>query len=680
MERAPLQPPPAKSFDELCQLRARVGKLLDTHWQAMLHFAVDISSGDDGRRGSRRIRGFVHLAGAKPSSDARVSLASTATCVRSVRLCPDRLWRQLDFSPLAEEIRHRHGSQRLATMGLPHLNAFTVGQVVSVFRHISIAESEPVATDCRQRLDELVQEHGTSLAGFPPNGYLTYWVLAAARSAGISLRSSTPLVRWAEHEFYRQLALLSAGDEEEGDAFQLAYNLVSLAAFLPSALRPTTIPHSLWRLSETQLPRGVWEKKEPLFVWEKRGDAYCFSFELLSTLLLEFRDRYEHLRHFDGALERALEWAERNAHIEDESEALTWRSGHRTESKAPESWATAEVYAFLRRYEHYLNYRINTALLAKYGGAVEDLPDPNAFRVFYQPEVRSSTRAARTNRPLFGEVLISHILEPLRIEPDAKEYSLARNSEAHLLLRSGILFGPPGTGKSSFVRAIARYLGWPLIVLDPSDFARDGLHLLPTTIGRIFSDLREARDTVIFLDEMEELMRDRRSDSRGNQDMSFEQRLLTTALLPKLQDLHDQAQSIFFVATNHFARIDEAARRFGRFDVTVEVLPACFDEKCRQIIDTVVEAQSDPEDSDSQAFVSQLEEALGGLSTADRSDERFKIEWATFGEVRNLASRIVHRQGLGRRPGEALLDVLERFVPALDPDEWKEGHVYNKIG
>lgn len=72
--------------------------------------------------------------------------------------------------------------------------------------------------------------------------------------------------------------------------------------------------------------------------------------------------------------------------------------------------------------------------------------------------------------------------------------------------RPGGPYGPPGTGKTTYVRKVAEYLGWPLVVLDPSVFAQEGLPLIATVASRVFSQLLELEDTVIFFDEMEALM------------------------------------------------------------------------------------------------------------------------------------------------------------------------------
>jgi len=39
---------------------------------------------------------------------------------------------------------------------------------------------------------------------------------------------------------------------------------------------------------------------------------------------------------------------------------------------------------------------------------------------------------------------------------------------------SMILYGPPGTSKTTLAEAIAKELGWPLLTITPSDFVKDG--------------------------------------------------------------------------------------------------------------------------------------------------------------------------------------------------------------
>jgi SpoVK/Ycf46/Vps4 family AAA+-type ATPase len=79
----------------------------------------------------------------------------------------------------------------------------------------------------------------------------------------------------------------------------------------------------------------------------------------------------------------------------------------------------------------------------------------------------------------------------------------------------------------------------------------------------------ELEDVVILFDEMEEFIRSRRREEKTE----YVQRIWTTCLLPKLQELRDRSRTLFFVATNHYERMDEAIGRLGRFDFLVAILP-----------------------------------------------------------------------------------------------------------
>src|SRR5689334_3276794 len=66
-----------------------------------------------------------------------------------------------------------------------------------------------------------------------------------------------------------------------------------------------------------------------------------------------------------------------------------------------------------------------------------------------------------------------------------------------------ILFGPPGTGKISFAKAVAGRLGWPFVELFPSRLAaEDGL---ASGLGRRFEEVAQLDHVLLFIDEVEEV-------------------------------------------------------------------------------------------------------------------------------------------------------------------------------
>jgi hypothetical protein len=141
-----------------------------------------------------------------------------------------------------------------------------------------------------------------------------------------------------------------------------------------------------------------------------------------------------------------------------------------------------------------------------------------------------------------------------------------------------LIFGPPGTGKTTVARNIAGWLNemtphkhpdarWKFLSLTPANFAHEGSNGIVSCAERLFEQLKKARRCVVLMDEMEEFLRTRDSSS------DRESRLITTAFLPLLQEVISSREIILVVATNFVARMDPAVTRRGRFDLILPLGP-----------------------------------------------------------------------------------------------------------
>mgnify|MGYP000503455401 CR=1 FL=1 len=151
-----------------------------------------------------------------------------------------------------------------------------------------------------------------------------------------------------------------------------------------------------------------------------------------------------------------------------------------------------------------------------------------------------------------------------------------------------ILFGPPGTGKSTIPLSIAKKLDWSLFYISPKDFVTENnstefsikkiFEAIESQYSKIKKEVLESKEKgkkkkgnakIIFvLDEIDELVTIRKSDS------DKQSRLLTTMMLTLLNDLRQDAEDcgfIFFALTNHISRFDPAIIRKGRFDLILPV-------------------------------------------------------------------------------------------------------------
>ncbi len=128
-----------------------------------------------------------------------------------------------------------------------------------------------------------------------------------------------------------------------------------------------------------------------------------------------------------------------------------------------------------------------------------------------------------------------------------------------------IFFGPPGTGKTHFVRAIAGILAWWYIEIVPSTLMADGLEKMGSNLRQVMEKARQLDQAVIFIDEFEELAM--RRDSADHVNKSITNEFLKQVPLLKSQD----NRLLLICATNYIRELDPALLRPGRFDSIIPV-------------------------------------------------------------------------------------------------------------
>ncbi|MGW1409770.1 ATP-binding protein [Streptomyces sp. NPDC002403] len=130
-----------------------------------------------------------------------------------------------------------------------------------------------------------------------------------------------------------------------------------------------------------------------------------------------------------------------------------------------------------------------------------------------------------------------------------------------------ILFGPPGTGKTSFARAVASRLQWPFVELFPSRLASTGEGGLAASLREAFGELAELETVVLFIDEVEEIASVRSGTAA---DPSHG---VTNELLKLIPGFRDHDGRLLICATNSVRSLDPAFLRPGRFDYVIPVGP-----------------------------------------------------------------------------------------------------------
>ena len=132
-----------------------------------------------------------------------------------------------------------------------------------------------------------------------------------------------------------------------------------------------------------------------------------------------------------------------------------------------------------------------------------------------------------------------------------------------------LLYGAPGTGKTEFVRYLARSLNRNLVIKRASDLLGKYVGETEANIKAAFSEAEESK-AILFFDEADSFLSD-----RNNAERNFEVQQVNE-LLTQMENFN----GIFIAATNFNGRLDNASRR--RFAIKVK-----FDYLTREGIETV---------------------------------------------------------------------------------------------
>ncbi len=130
--------------------------------------------------------------------------------------------------------------------------------------------------------------------------------------------------------------------------------------------------------------------------------------------------------------------------------------------------------------------------------------------------------------------------------------------------RAVVLFGPPGTGKTTFAKAIASRLEWSFVEVFPSRLAGDPQGLAGA-LRSTFEKVAELEHAVVFIDEVEEI-----AARRGGEPPSSMQGV-TNELLKIIPAFREQPGRLLVVATNFIRALDPAFLRHGRFDYVIPI-------------------------------------------------------------------------------------------------------------
>jgi hypothetical protein len=550
-----------------------------------------------------------------------------------------------------------------------------------------------------------------------PNAFHTYWTLEAlsqfeksfpkeyaslSKKHGIDAKREGMLL-WAQQRLGYEISLHSEPKSSVLDTDQLGWALATFLSFEKefnaNLAKQDLIKQAFKCLFSTQNDVGTWSHYKPLFHYRDAGNAYCYVFEtfavLLQCALQDPVNRPESevvqtlLKPYCGRLMDLWRYAvSTQIPLSSDEKVVGWSSGHRISNpETAESWATASVFSYAQSLRRLIGIWCRDEALKALSKpqkqrtqkeAIEELTDRG--RTWHGKHFSVSEQLWTL---FINPVRMHHCLD--RLEPDSQPIDERQ-------ARSAILFGPPGTSKTSLVRALANIIDWNYVEIHASHFVADGLTQVQKTADRIFKQLSELDHVVVLFDEIDELVRERNieKDAFG--------RFLTTSMLPKLAELWDARKILYFVATNHINYFDSAIVRSHRFDALILVSPPSFKTKIKRLTDLLFDVYRIPKvrfqikereiqkhlesfkDDKTQHAVDDMQDALRAHwreLELQSNQVLAKFALLRFDELEELANRLAEILKGSSRRRYVSNDNLKAALLKVDDSQWRKNESYS---
>lgn len=595
-------------FQELRTLRDRLRDRSRDHWQSVTKFY-------DGSCSSFKLHAEESL------ND--IHLTTTATCLESLETCPPAFRSSQTDSELLDTLSTKFAEEAIETdqgswksdnsaqiycrcRALPFVINNLDDNLLSnnkqdiethidhIFRQIEMAESRgksrlSVGEAYVENKDEF--ERSDINDWYPPNGFHTYWCLKLLKTLKENdkelyddLKSQFDLdhrrnlmIEWAWQELGTQVGLHEASSSTR-DSDQLMWTIAIIAKFgnLTSMglEKQDLIANALHCLFDNQEEVGRWRHQNPLFHYKKSGNAYSHVYEALNSIIEpavqeELTFLQEELDKYRSNFARLLDYSDATAQSLDDGNPV-WSSGHRTNDTRPEGWATANVFSFVQNLRQLVGqWTRDVALKELPTRSHESRPRAATKRLLDRGDTWCFDDEITVGKRL--QKLFLNPIEPVESHEDPDTPPIPDDQA-----RSAILFGPPGTSKTSMVRAIAEAIEWDYVEIHSSHFVADGLDDVQKRANEIFQQIGELDRCVVLFDEIDELV-------RAREEADVFGRFLTTSMLPRIGELWEKRRILYFVATNHIEYFDQAIIRGERFDAAIFVPPPAYEKKMERL-------------------------------------------------------------------------------------------------
>ncbi|MCX8016313.1 MAG: AAA family ATPase [Rhodocyclaceae bacterium] len=219
------------------------------------------------------------------------------------------------------------------------------------------------------------------------------------------------------------------------------------------------------------------------------------------------------------------------------------------------------------------------------------------------------------------QALVQMLQDPDRIE-----------SAGATVPRGAVFYGPPGTGKTAAAQAIAKAAGLRLLIASVPDMMGN-----PKEIDKLINKARDIRPCIVFLDEADGLLGDRRTNPYAKEATNK-----FLAVIDGPRKLHD----VFIIAaTNHPDMLDAAVVREGRLSMHLDFTP--------------------DKESLLKAAVSFMQSRAGVVWTGDLEAFLERCNLRAPAQVRGALEDALRQAALGQQPGQTLQINLDEQTPSF---------------
>ena len=457
----------------------------------------------------------------------------------------------------------------------------------------------------------------------------------------------------AKYEMYRQIALYNAADLSLFDVKRLIYSL--LIVKMNDKYSNNLIKDKVLKLIfEEQLKTGLFPIGHVVntdFVIEENeivdktkriisASPMLSSVECLNDMLTH-KEIETDLEKYQKKLNLTYEWIIKRLRKESPDKPLGWFPEYESTHTA-ESWVAGHTLIFLKKYCEMLS----------------ELIEKNARKDLQAKEPKELT------------IKWDKLYDSYKVKKCIKYMVQEDTGLSNPDYRSALIFGPPGSGKSTIAKALAKRLEWNYVELSPILFLTKGEQNIIPRANEIFKRLVRMKKTVIFFDEVDQLVKSREKAGEKGSESSI---WIVTALLPKFQELWAQKEIKFILATNNIEEVDTAMMRPGRIDAVLPMGAICWKDRLKVLRDAIDDGNNQIKDNLRQKKGIFNDLLDGDILKNDRQIDEMEKEDIKNRYLQNF---------LGRTDFMPLLEIKSIVERLFNKGSWKEvgrAHSYKEL-